>query len=619
MSARAPIVTAMAATEKSQRRTSALPAFLAEHRAEILATCDSAELLDEISDLAVSADATGALAGRHAIARLAQGMDIAQVVNELSRLRRAILDILWREHPADCVDERRALNLAIDRAIEISVARYAEAREAKLRDLAHDRELTLAKLESLLTASPVGIAFLDENLRYVRINALAALNGKPVHDHIGRTVHDILPPEAARQADAMLRRVLTSGEPALNLEFTLSAAKPEHRQWVLASYFPVRSPSGAMWGVGGVVSDISEMKRTREELQLEKQRLQAIVDHAPAAIWIKDAAGRVVLANQQLAQALGHEHGAVIGKRSDELLPREFAAAHQEADRAVFEQHHSIEVEEVTPSPSGVRTFLSVKFPIPGDPPLMAGIATEITERKRMEQDLRDAVRMRDDLLAVVSHDLRNPLATVQLAATMLIGQQTTDESAKRPLEMIVRSCSRMERLIDDLLDTARIRAGRFELTLDRERVEDVVCDAVDMQASLANEKGIEIVRRYELGGLEILCERDRILQVFGNLIGNAIKFCNPGDTIVVSGKRAGAAIEVCVEDTGPGIPADAVPHLFEPYWSGREHATEGSGLGLFIVRGIVEAHGGLVWAGNRDGGGARFCFTLPLAPSPHS
>lgn len=605
----------MAATEKSHP-SSTLRSFLAGHRAEILAACDAPELLDEIAVLAVSAGATGALTGRHAVARLAQGVDIAQVVNEMSRMRRAILDVLWREHPDD-LDERRALNLAIDRAIEISVARYAEAREANVNELARDRQRTLAKLESLLAASPVGIAFLDENLRYVRINeALAALNRKPLRDHIGRTLHDILPPAAAIPVERILREVMASGQPALNLELVLDAPKPEDRQWVLANYFPLRAVSGAITGVGGIIADITEMKRTREELQLEKQRLQAIVEHAPAAIWIKDAEGRVVLANHQLAEALGHPHETVIGKRSDELIPMEFAAAHQEADREVFAQQRAIEAEEVTPSPHGTRTFLAIKFPIPGDPPLIGGIATEITERKRMEQALRDAIRTRDDLLAVVSHDLRNPLATVKLAATMLIDQQSADERTRRPLEMIVRSCTRMDKLIDDLLDSARIRAGRFELTLAREIVDDVVTEALDTQRSLAAEKGIELVRRCEVGSLEIMCERARIIQVFGNLIGNAVKFCTAGDTITVIGHRAGAAVELCVEDTGPGLPDDSLPHLFEPYWSGREHAAEGSGLGLFIVRGIVEAHGGQVSAENRAGGGARFCFTLPLTSS---
>jgi PAS domain S-box-containing protein len=617
-------------------RTSTVRSFLLSHAADILARWrDSArrlpdareltpialvdhipDLIEELADIAADVaeprDAY-ATAQQHVLQRIAEGFDVASVVRELSLLRRAIFDVWERERVDGSIAELRAVDLAIDRVIEMSVARYAEAREAQNQVLAQDSERALAKLESLLAASPVGIAFLDHELRYRRINdALAALNGRPAADHIGRTVAEMLG-DAAPQAEQLLRHVLATGEPALNLEFTvMKDGAPTHE--LLANYFPVRAPSGAIWGVGGVILDVSEAKRAREALQIEQQRLQAIVDHAPAAIWLKDGEGRIVLANRRLAEILGHELEAIIGKSSAELQPPDIAASHEAHDRRVMAENRAIEVEERTPSRDGARTFLSVKFPIPGDRPLVGAIATEITERKLMEEELRDAVSMRDELLAVVSHDLRNPLATVQLAATLLLGQAAGEPRARRQLEMIVRSCGRMENLIDDLLDTARIRAHRFELELKREVVADVVSEAIDLQAPLVAEKGIKLVRRCELAGLDMVCDRNRIAQVFGNLIGNAVKFCSAGDRITVTGARAEGFVQLCVADTGPGIAPGALEKVFDPYWTGATNTAQSTGLGLFIVRGIVESHGGRVWAESEPGAGARFVFTLPIA-----
>ena len=484
---------------------------------------------------------------------------------------------------------------------------------ARAEELAGLRAHALAKLESLLAASPIGIAFVDCDLRYLRINeALAALNGKPVAEHIGRTVSEILP-DVGDALDRLLRDVIETGQPKLNLEFHRTDPATGETVSLLANYFPVRGESGGVSGVGGIVIDISDARRAQEALRKEQTLLQSIVDHSPAAIWVKNAAGEIVLANQQLADALGHEPKAVLGKRSSDIHPPEIAHLHQQHDAIVLRENRPIEVEELAPSPTGTRTFLSIKFPIPGDPPLVGAIATEITQRKQMEQELRDAVRLREDLLAIVSHDLRNPLNTLQLSVSMLLSH-VTDQRARRHIELINRSSLRMEHLIDDLLDTASMRAGRFQVELEPQKASEVLAEAVDLQRPSADERGITLAQAGDVAGLVIACDRERIVQVFANLIDNAIKFCRAGDTITVTGERDAEHVRFSVQDTGPGIAEDVLPHLFDPYWSGPKHGTQGSGLGLYIVRGIVEAHGGRVWAKSKPGEGARLCFTLPIA-----
>jgi PAS domain S-box-containing protein len=258
--------------------------------------------------------------------------------------------------------------------------------EARFKQLAGERELALAELESLLAASPIGIAFVDPELRYVRINdALATLNGRPASEHVGRTIREALPAEVADKLEPMLRHILATGQPLLGLELSAYTGAGELKH-MLVNYFPVRSTAGEIYGIGAVIVDVTPLAQAREALQVEQQRIQSILEHAPASIWVKDPNGRVMLANHRLAAALGAEFQNLVGRRSAELLPPEYAAAHEAHDAMVLSEQRSIEVEETVPSPEGNRTFLTVKFPIPGNPPLVGGIATEITQRKRMEE-----------------------------------------------------------------------------------------------------------------------------------------------------------------------------------------------------------------------------------------
>ncbi len=197
----------------------------------------------------------------------------------------------------------------------------------------------------------------------------------------------------------------------------------------------------------------------------------------------------------------------------------------------------------------------------------------------------------------------------------MLRAQNPSDQRTRRHLDMIHRASTRMETVIDDLLDTANIRATHLKLDTKRELADSILREALDLQQPLAAEKGIELQRAGDVLGVEVVCDRDRILQVFANLIGNALKFCRAGDKISAFAERAGKQVRFSVADTGPGIAPAALPHLFDAYWSGTDQAKRSAGLGLYICRGIVEAHGGQISVESAPGAGAKFSFTLPVAP----
>ncbi len=238
-------------------------------------------------------------------------------------------------------------------------------------------------------------------------------------------------------------------------------------------------------------------------------------------------------------------------------------------------------------------------------------------DNARLFHDQQTAVRTREHVLSVVSHDLRNPLGAIDLGATLLLQSYGADPYARKQLGVIRRSADRMEHLINDLLDVARIGAGRFTITRSVVDARQLLDDVLEMHELIAKERGIALRRAYDLTGETLLCDRNRIAQVLDNLLQNALKFCGKGDVIVVGGVRIADEIRLAVRDSGPGIAASELPYVFEPYFSGEDAKKKGTGLGLPISKAIVEAHGGSLTVESVEGHGATFTITLPVASEP--
>jgi PAS domain S-box-containing protein len=236
-------------------------------------------------------------------------------------------------------------------------------------------------------------------------------------------------------------------------------------------------------------------------------------------------------------------------------------------------------------------------------------------ENARLYGAAERAIKARDAVLGVVAHDLRSPLGTILMQAGMLrrVGPER-DQRAGSALDRIERAAKRMNRLIQDLLDVTRMEAGRFSLERQRLRTAQVVHDVLDAHQSLAVAGSLELRSDAASDLPEVWADRDRLLQVFENLIGNALKFTPPGGSVTLSAAPRGDEVLFCVSDTGAGIAADDLPHVFDRFWQARGTAKLGAGLGLPIVKGIVEAHGGHVWVDSTPGHGSTFCFTIPTA-----
>ncbi|HVE81982.1 MAG TPA: HAMP domain-containing sensor histidine kinase [Myxococcales bacterium] len=246
--------------------------------------------------------------------------------------------------------------------------------------------------------------------------------------------------------------------------------------------------------------------------------------------------------------------------------------------------------------------------------------AREEAARQLYEQAQR-ATRSREDLLATVSHDLKNLLSVIRASLAMVLKAEPREsqvpERSRKPLLRIQRSSERMVRLIQDLLDMASVENERLSVEARRQEVGSLVAEALEGASPLAALKSILLQSDVPASIGAVHADAVRIQQVFTNLLSNAIKFSPEGGTITVRAEPAGPGeIRFSVCDDGPGIACEDLPHLFDRFWQARPTAGLGYGLGLFIVKGIVKAHGGKVWAESRLGAGSTFFFTVPSAPA---
>jgi PAS domain S-box-containing protein len=240
--------------------------------------------------------------------------------------------------------------------------------------------------------------------------------------------------------------------------------------------------------------------------------------------------------------------------------------------------------------------------------------AASAVDNAQLYRRAQRAIRARDDVLAVVSHDLRNPLSVISMCATSFLETEGYSEALTREtMQTIQEATNWAQRLIQDLLDVAAIEAGGLSLSRRAEDPVLLVTKAALFYEDLAAGRAVSIVTRLPDRMPSVFCDADRILQAMGNLIANALKFTPPAGEISLGAAEERDGIRIFVADTGPGVPENDVPHVFDRFWTARRDSrVRGTGMGLAIVRGIIEAHGGRVWVERNDAGGATFNLLLP-------
>lgn len=381
--------------------------------------------------------------------------------------------------------------------------------EVALQESQAQLQQQLAEIEAIYQSAPIGLNFLDTDLRFVRINQrLAEMNGLPVEAHLGRTVREVLP-DLADTAESLLRQILATGEPLLNVEVVgETPAQPGVQRTWLESFLPLKDGDRII-GISIVCEEITRRK------QAESER--------------------------------------------EQLLEREQAA------RAAAEQ----------------------------------------------------ANRVKDEFLAVLSHELRSPLNPILGWAKLLQGRELGQAKSQQALETIERNAKLLVQLIDDLLDMARIMQGKLVLNLAPISLSDVIEAAVETVRFAAESKCIHLEVLLTPDPQPVEGDAVRLQQVIWNLLANAVKFTPKGGRVVVRLEQSNTHAQIQIEDTGKGISPQFLPHIFERFQQ-QDNSTArqfgGLGLGLAISRQLVERHGGTIAvASSGENQGATFTVQLPL------
>ncbi len=362
-----------------------------------------------------------------------------------------------------------------------------------------------------------------------------------------------------------------------------------------------------------------EAGRAEAVLRESERRTRALLESAPLIMWTNHPDGRVAHFNRLWYAHTGRspeesEGSAWVSAVHPADLPAlRGAREHGIAAGAAYEIEFRLEGRD-----GDFRWHRGRVVPLrspEGELEGWIGSAADVHDIREAEREAREAVRQRDDVLGVVSHDLRNPVHTAFMSTSLLLDLLDEGDSIQRKqLGIIKRATERMNRLIGDLLDVTRIDAGNLHLYPSPLDPADVLREVREIFEPQAAEKSLELEVEIPDGLPPVSADPERVLQVFSNLLGNALKFTPAGGRIAVRAGPDPAGVCFAVSDTGPGIPAADLPHVFDRFWQARQTARDGAGLGLPITRGIVEAHGGTIRAESTPGVGTTFSFTLPSA-----
>jgi signal transduction histidine kinase len=245
----------------------------------------------------------------------------------------------------------------------------------------------------------------------------------------------------------------------------------------------------------------------------------------------------------------------------------------------------------------------------------LARLAALALDNARLHDTVRTSLRARDEMVGVVSHDLRNPVAAVKmLSNTMLRAPEKDAASMRGSIQLIAQAADQMDSLIRDLLDVNRLDGGKLVISPVPVDPSELLADSLQTLRPLVEEKVISLDLQVDSALPKVMADRERIQQALSNLVGNAIKFSPAGSKIVVAARGETEDVVFSVVDTGKGIAAEQLPRVFDRYWQSSRTDRQGAGLGLAIAKGIVEAHGGRIWIESEPGQGTAASFSLPLA-----
>jgi PAS domain S-box-containing protein len=506
----------------------------------------------------------------------------------------------------------------------------------------------------------------SQSLRFVRFNRAGEdILGWPTQTLIGKSDYDLWPPAQAEFFIEKDRETLNGGK-VVDIAEEPIETRHQGVRFLHTKKVPIHDAEGHAIYLLGISEDITERRRIEKERQFLAEAnvaLSASLDYEEtlatvAQLVVRDFADWCIVEIMEEHEHLGRlkvtsanpANAAVCARLEQVGIDRNrpyLVRPVIEARQPLLVEHVTSEfLESVSESPEHLQALRSVSprslvaVPLlmrgqlfgtiafvsstpsrlygPGDLRLALALvdrAAVAIENARLYRASVDATQLRDQVLGIVAHDLRNPLSTILLntAALKRYGPDPERRSQKRA-EAIHRAATRMNRLIQDLLDVAVMESGQLAIEGARLSARELIAAAVDMQRPLASSSSLELRVDLDREVPDIWGDRDRLLQVFENLIGNAIKFTKAGGCITVSAASRDHEVIFRVADTGSGIAPENLSHVFDRFWQATSASRQGAGLGLPITKGIVEAHGGRIWVESTPHRGTTFSFTIPKA-----
>jgi PAS domain S-box-containing protein len=356
-----------------------------------------------------------------------------------------------------------------------------------------------------------------------------------------------------------------------------------------------------------VAQATEELAGENRKIKKEKQRINSVLRHVAEGLVIVDSDGKVLLLNPAAEELLGIPKENKIGQHILEGLRDEQMVSFSK------DKQQEIEIELAGPNESTKKTLRASTAVIEskeGETIGLVSVLTDITKQKELE-------RMKDTFVSNVTHDLRAPLISIQKSLSIFLDnvKDSLPQEQKQFLEIASNNASRLTNLVNDLLDVAKLEAGRTRLEYTRFSVESVASSVFDMLSAWAGSRGVAL-QKTGLEDIAVDADAKLLNQVFTNLVGNAIKFTREGGSVSISAEVVGKEVKMTVADTGCGIPADSLERIFSKFEQARNvpvsGALKGTGLGLSIVKEIVHLHGGKIWVESEEGKGSRFIFIIP-------
>jgi PAS domain S-box-containing protein len=532
---------------------------------------------------------------------------------------------------AEAHRDPRDLSLAayVASNIERTLAEVARADEQLrlVRELdQHKRQLEDLdqRLELILENAPVYIYVIDQSNRFLAVNrAWRQLVGDDYTSIVGRNLCDVFPEATAASFADNNREVLLAGS---RLEFE----EGHEGKTFLSVKVPVRDAGGHPYAICGMSVDITARKVAERALLESEARFRRMADGLPLIVWVHDEHGAQQFVNQTFCQFFGVTAEEMKGGRWRMLMhpqdEAQYAAAFEESVRARAPFNAECRVRRADGEWRWIESWGRPHFDPDGTFRGIVGTSADITERKETaerleasEAALRETDRRKDEFLAALGHELRNPLAPLRNAAAILQKIRSDDPAVRAVADMIERQTSQLVRLVDDLLDVSRAMLGKVRLQFEVLDLRAAVQDAVQATEQVRKEKSQQFLSSLPSAPVWVRGDRVRLAQVFSNLLSNASRYTPQGGKISVRSWQARDATCVSVRDDGKGIPSEELPSIFDLFHQAREDQGKGGlGIGLTLVKRFVEKHGGKVAAYSEGAGkGSEFVVRLPISEAP--